>query len=833
MALLKYTGDIDLSRNGILDILKIQGPDFYEGLSNNLEITTKDETGEESGSLILRSGSSNTTVGNVYLFAGSYTDLDENEIKGITLTTSKILLNHDKVETTTNTLVRTIADGGTTEFVEEIYSAEENNKTKGYSATANTKYDITSNNSTALKNKALTVIAGKDGATSTVDGVKKVLGYYTLYVPATDTGLSEEYIDEVNVRNLFSQTAGNFKLGDNNTAGSPSNRIDSIILNGSMLSSDLKASANLTSPKIEIRANNSSIKSTGEEETGRLYITSPNGFSLEVDNTNSDASKHVSKLTIKDIEATNSTTAKGTIDLGDSTSEAAINVPKSLTVNAVEFTLNQVDSNNNVVDNSLASKGSAILTSKLGTDNKDTATFGKRIASLNVENATVNKSLVSSALTTLNGRVEVNKDKSTGTLNVGGTSSNIQSNAVTLGTSAKSKSILNTFIETQTSDITSLVESVRTNLIRTLGDDKVIEMFDSKGYFITTDTSFTLTGKSTNTINVENGSLSVTGPSNYGLTLNSSTAKEVLKELELSQSYNQIAGEFTIASDSSRTTSVKVYSRDTVFNSTKLTVDAGSENYAYSLTVDKDNSKSSLSVRDATFNNSVSVATTLTLKNDGFTINAEGNTTLTAKKNFEVEGSNQTDAILSSTLSGSTRTTSLIVENGTFKTELKSNTKSTLSGTTEIGGPTLTVDASTTDLLSSTLNVGSKNKGITSLNAYITATNLTGTTLSETLDTSITRDVANKTFVETIKSTGITLNSAKSYNLNAYASFNIHAGGNSTSYPLSISADTSSSRIKATYLEATDYATVKNYVDLGDIRIKYDSSSQSLIFGAV
>lgn len=822
MALLKYTGDIDLSRNGILDILKIQGPDFYEGLSNNLEITTKDETGEKSGSLILRSGSSNsnTTVGNVYLFAGSYTDLSKiKEIKGITLTTSRILLNHDKVETTTNTLVRTIADGGTTEFVEEIYSAEENNKTKGYSATANTKYDITSNNSTALKNKKLTITAGPSIS------YQDALGYYKLEVPGTTTAeKSAEYIDNVNVRNLFSQTAGDFKLGDN--SNNTVSKISSIILNSNKLSSDIGTSTSLTSPEIVIEAQDSS-------EKGKILVTSPNGFSLEVDNTNSDASKHVSKLTIKDIEATNSTTAKGTIDLGDSTSEAAINVPKSLTVNAVEFTLNQVDSNNNVVDNSLASKGSAILTSKLGTDNKDTATFGKRIASLNVENATVNKSLVSSALTTLNGRVEVNKDKSTGTLNVGGTSSNIQSNAVTLGTSAKSKSILNTFIETQTSDITSLVESVRTNLIRTLGDDKVIEMFDSEGYFITTDTPFTLTGKSTNTINVENGSLSVTGPSNYGLTLNSSTAKEVLKELELSQSYNQTAGEFTIASDSSRTTSVKVYSSDTVFNSTKLTVDAGSGNYAYSLTVDKDNSKSSLSVRDATFNNSVSVATTLTLKNDGFTINAEGNTTLTAKKNFEVEGSNQTDAILSSTLSGSTRTTSLIVENGTFKTELKSNTKSTLSGTTEIRGTTLTVDASTTDLLSSTLNVGSKNKGITSLNAYITAANLTGTTLSETLDTSITRDVANKTFVETIKSTGITLNSAKSYNLNAYASFNIHAGGNSISYPLSISADTSSSRIKATYLEATDYATVKNHVDLGDIRIKYDSSSQSLIFGAV
>ena len=775
MALLKYTGDIDLSRNGILDILKIQGPDFYEGLSNNLEITTKDETGEKSGSLILRSGSSNTTVGNVYLSAGSYADL--SKIKGITLTTSRILLNHDSIETTANTSTRTVA---TDEFKENINNT-------GYFATSKGTYNITSEGSTTLKNKNLEITAGP--LTTYTEGS----GYYKLQV--SDSGKSAEYIDNVNVRNLFSQTGGDFEVGKTGEIGS-------VIINSAKISSKASNSVSLESSDISIFAQGSGTTS------GKISISTPKDFSLNVDNTTKTAI-----LRIKNIEVANDTVANGTITLGKE-EKATLSIPHELEINAEIFTLNQKNGANNPV-----------LTSFLSN--------GERAASLNVENATVNKSLVSSALTTLNGEVEVNKGKNTGTLNVGGASSNIQSGTVTLGTSAEIKSTLNTFIGTQTSDITSLVESVGANLTRTLGDDKVIETFGSEGYFITTDTPFTLTGKSTNTINVENGSLSVTGPSNYGLTLNSSTAKEVLKELELSQSYNQIAGEFTIASDSSRTTSVKVYSRDTVFNSTKLTVDAGSENYAYSLTVDKDNSKSSLSVRDATFNNSVSVATTLTLKNDGFTINAEGNTTLTAKKNFEVEGSNQTDAILSSTLSGSTRTTSLIVENGTFKTELKSNTKSTLSGTTEIGGPTLTVDASTTDLLSSTLNVGSKNKGITSLNAYITATNLTGTTLSETLDTSITRDVANKTFVETIKSTGITLDSAKSYNLNAYASFNIHAGGNSTSYPLSISADTSSSRIKATYLEATDYATVKNHVDLGDIRIKYDSSSQSLIFGAV
>ena len=775
MALLKYTGDIDLSRNGILDILKIQGPDFYKGLSNNLEITTKDETGERSGSLILRSGSSNsnTTVGNVYLFAGSCTDL--SKIKGITLTTSKILLNHDSIETTANASTRTVTAD---EFKESIDNT-------GYFATSKTAYNVTSKRSTTLKNKNLEITAGPT-TTYTEDS-----GYYKLQV--SDNGKSAEYIDNVNIRNLFSQTGGALEIGK-------TGEIDSVIINSAKISSKASNSVSLESSDISIFAQDSEMTS------GKISISTPKDFSLNVDNTTETAI-----LKIKNIEVANDTVANGTITLGKE-EKATLSIPHELEINAETFTLNQKNGANNPV-----------LTSFLSN--------GERAASLNVENATINRSLASSALTTLNGEVEVNKDKNTGTLNVGGTSSNIQSNTVTLGTSAESKSTLNTFIGTQTSDITSLVESVGTKLTRTLGDGKVIEEFDSEGYFITTDTPFTLTGKSTNTINVKNGSLTVTGPSNYSLTLSSSTAKEILKDLELKQSYNQTAGTFTIAKDISRATYIKVYSKDTAFNSTKLTVGAGSGDYVYSLTVN--DSTSSLSVKDAAFNNSVSVATTLTLKNDGFTINAEGNTTLTAKKNFEVEGSNQTDAILSSTLSGSTRTTSLIVENGTFKTELKSNTKSTLSGTTEIKGTTLSVDTGTTNLLSPALKVGVDDKKITSLNAYITATNLTGTTLSETLDTSITRDVANKTFVETIKSTGITLDSAKSYNLNAYASFNIHAGGNSTSYPLSISADTSSSKIKATYLEATDYATVKNHVDLGDIRIKYDSSSQSLIFGAV
>lgn len=91
MALLKYAGDIDLSRNKILNILGIQGPDYYSDLSNNLEVTTKDETTNASGSLILRSGTGKTP-GSVYLFAGRNLDTsrasgveDSNQIYGITL----------------------------------------------------------------------------------------------------------------------------------------------------------------------------------------------------------------------------------------------------------------------------------------------------------------------------------------------------------------------------------------------------------------------------------------------------------------------------------------------------------------------------------------------------------------------------------------------------------------------------------------------------------------------------------------------------------------------------------------------------------------------------
>lgn len=91
MALLKYAGNIDLSRNKILNILGIQGPNYYSDLSSNLEVTTKDETTNASGSLILRSGTGKTP-GNVYLFAGRNLDapvpsdiVGDTQIYGITL----------------------------------------------------------------------------------------------------------------------------------------------------------------------------------------------------------------------------------------------------------------------------------------------------------------------------------------------------------------------------------------------------------------------------------------------------------------------------------------------------------------------------------------------------------------------------------------------------------------------------------------------------------------------------------------------------------------------------------------------------------------------------
>jgi hypothetical protein len=155
MALLKYTGNIDLSRNSILDILKIQGPDFYEGLSNNLEITTKDETERGSGSLVLRSGGG-TTAGNVYLFAGKSSTL--TDIKGVTLSTSEILVSHDKVtEEFSESLTRKARQSDTlVTYSEVIETAVDSNdksrldSSKGFTATSNTTYTLNAINAFIL-----------------------------------------------------------------------------------------------------------------------------------------------------------------------------------------------------------------------------------------------------------------------------------------------------------------------------------------------------------------------------------------------------------------------------------------------------------------------------------------------------------------------------------------------------------------------------------------------------------------------------------------------------------------------------------------------------------
>lgn len=98
MASLKYTGDIDLSRNKILNILKIQGSNLVENLalSNDLEISTADETSGNTGSLTLRSGNASgekAKTGNVYIFAGAGEKVSEEiEYNGITVSPENILL---------------------------------------------------------------------------------------------------------------------------------------------------------------------------------------------------------------------------------------------------------------------------------------------------------------------------------------------------------------------------------------------------------------------------------------------------------------------------------------------------------------------------------------------------------------------------------------------------------------------------------------------------------------------------------------------------------------------------------------------------------------------
>jgi hypothetical protein len=777
---------------------------------------------------------------------------------------------------------------------------------KGYSVIANTKYDITSNASTTLKNKALTIIAGEAGAFAEgVDSVKSSSGYYTLHVPSTTSGLSEEYIDKVNVRNLFSQTAGGFKLGDNNN--NTVSRISSIILNGETLSSDLKTSVNLTSPRIEIEASNSSIKSEDDERIGRLYITSPNDFSLEVDNTNSDVSKHVSKLTIKDIEVTNSTTARGTINLGDKDNGATIKVPESLTINAVEFTLNQVGDKDNVVDNSKTSKGNAILTSKISDEE---ATLGKRITTLNVENATVNTSLTSSVSTTLNGEVKVNKDNTTGTLDIKGKSSSIQSNTITLGTSSVATSDLTTYIGAQTSNISKLTENISGDSTRNFQADNVKEEFkarvdedSTKGitgqesfYSITSKVPFTVqssgTGAPITISSIDNNnnkssqsSLTIKGP---GYTLeapNSTSGKttETVDNLSIKNSFALTGGvsTFSIGSDSKKAESITTYSTSTTRTSDNLTEGAGAvEGYKYSLNVGKDSSDkdiSKLSIRDASFGNEVSIGTTLNLNNvvDGqFKVKALGNTYFNLAKigTFDLKGSEIEDNTDLSTKSlihsestlnsdGKTysRTTTVNIDHINVAESLNSSSTSTLTGTSA----TIDADAITIGKETSTLTVKAFNNTETvgtQTSTYSTSSkrefkknNLPSYVEEIEVDTTGEGSTGNPYKIAPDK--GFSATSYTTYTLSAINAFILNAGKDDN-YPLII--ETSESKtgggydqasIKTTTLNATSsldtpianigsYATVGNaskggYVDIGAIRVKYDSSSQSLIFGAV
>lgn len=135
MALLKYNGDVYLSRNKILDILKIQGPNSYSGLSNSLEITTKKELNNKSGDLILKSGPGTNSKGledsgGVYLFAGrdNYTKLpstiDENSlIYGITIFPGTEAKNNISIKSGTTKIISDtqvyLKKGGTTLTLEK------------------------------------------------------------------------------------------------------------------------------------------------------------------------------------------------------------------------------------------------------------------------------------------------------------------------------------------------------------------------------------------------------------------------------------------------------------------------------------------------------------------------------------------------------------------------------------------------------------------------------------------------------------------------------------------------------------------------------------------
>lgn len=831
---------------------------------DNINVTNlvSDNTIKFSGDVDINRGT--TDSAKTLEIQGSSTAVTSTEVKVGEGKTTNLTVNVNNLSKTAATKIEVSSPSVTRTVNTDTY--EETIDSKGYSATANTKYDITSNTSTTLKNKVLTIIAGKDGATATVDGVKKFSGYYTLYVPATTSGLSEEHIDKVNVRNLFSQTAGDFKLGDNNTAGELTSRIGGIILNGSTLSSDLSTLVNLTSPEINIKAQDSSGK-------GKILVTSPNGgFRLEVDNKTGGAD--VSKLTIRDITSKNSTITNN-ITLSSSTEAAAIKVPNKLTVNAVKFTLNQVKDADGTADTS----GNSILTSEIKN--------GAREAKLDVENATVNTKLTSSTESDLEGAVNINTDtgKASGNLTVIGETAKIQSSKITLGTSDTTVSNLTTYIGTQTSSISTLTENISTELTRKLNTDDIVEEYgksskntnvgdEDTGYYrITSKIPFTFTSKDSNLVDLtsENSSLSIEGSTrtqdtNYGLILSSTDAKETLKDIILDNSYTQTEGTFNIADSKNKAnTSVSIYSNNTTVESTTLKEKAGGDptgEYGYSLTVDNSTNTSKLSIRDALFNNEVQIKNNLTLlesSSSEFSVTANGNTTLTAKKSFTFKGNDadNSDSILESTWTEASdetpasRKTSLTIEKGTFKTSLKAK-DSTLTNNTTIEGVSLSVRATTSDITSSAVTIGAKDNIAGSLDIYRTNISLNGNSLAETT-TSIKRSVNSGDYVERIGlSTGdeasniYQATSKTQYLLKAYTKYDLYAGGTTTtatttadkSMPLHISADGSSSEVKAVQLEATDHATIGNaskggYVDIGAIRVKYDSSSQSLIFGAV
>lgn len=204
MALLKYVGDIDLSRNKILNILGIQGPDYYSELSNNLEIATKDETNYNSGSLILRSGTGKAS-GNVYLFAGRNLDSllpdtidSRTQIYGITVfpdidSKNGIVIKSSTTQILSDTKVYLGREGT------EITLAEEGNydNLKVVSPTI----DIWGTTSTSVKSKCLTVsIPESSGENLKIDTNATDYIVSTRTLSVTDHANVTKYVDIGDIR---------------------------------------------------------------------------------------------------------------------------------------------------------------------------------------------------------------------------------------------------------------------------------------------------------------------------------------------------------------------------------------------------------------------------------------------------------------------------------------------------------------------------------------------------------------------------------------------------------------------------------------------------------